>query len=127
MVDLPPEDAAGTHLKLLDTRGEDAGPLLQQIAKGIASRDALESKPEKKQGLQRHLTARKGHDTFSRLSRLDMPVLIAAGRYDGIAPPTNQEALHGAIENSRLEWFEGGHVFMLQDPRAGDVIREFLL
>ena len=56
-----------------------------------------------------------------------MPVLIAAGRYDGIAFPENQEAMHAAISDSRLEWFEGGHVFPLQDPRANDVIREFLL
>ena len=56
-----------------------------------------------------------------------MPVLSAAGRYDGIAPPSNQEAMHAAILDSRLEWFEGGHVFMLQDPRANQVVREFLL
>ena len=36
-------------------------------------------------------------------------------------------AMHAAISDSRLEWFEGGHVFPLQDPRANDVIREFLL
>ena len=52
---------------------------------------------------------------------------LRVGRYDGIAPPANQEAMHAAIRGSRLEWFEGGHVFMLQDPRANQVIREFLL
>ena len=71
--------------------------------------------------------ARRGHDTFDRLGRLKMPVLIAAGRYDGIAAPSNQEAMHAAIAGSRLEWFDGGHVFMLQDPRANEVIRDFLL
>ncbi len=126
LVALPKDEAAGVHLKLLDTRGEDAGPLLKQIAKGIAARDAGPADPERDKGFRRQLEARRGHDTFDRLGRLDMPVLIAAGRYDGIAPPANQEALHGAIEGSRLEWFDGGHVFMLQDPRAGEVIRDFL-
>ena len=126
LVSMPKEEAAQMHLELLDNRGEAAGPLLVQIAKGIAARDAGPADPDREKGFRRQLEARRGHDTFDRLSRLDMPVLIAAGRYDGIAPPSNQEALHGAIANSRLEWFEGGHVFMLQDPRAGEVIREFL-
>jgi 3-oxoadipate enol-lactonase len=56
-----------------------------------------------------------------------MPVLIAAGRYDGIARPENQTAMHSAIPGSRLEWFEGGHVFMFQDPRANETIRRFLI
>jgi len=127
LVGLPREEAADKHLKLLDTRGEAAGPMLVQIAKGIAAREAGPADPERERGFHRQLQARRGHDTFERLTRLDMPVLIAAGRYDGIAPPENQEALNRAIANSRLEWFDGGHVFMLQDPRAGEVIREFLL
>lgn len=126
LVERPPEEAARFHLELLDTRGDEAGPMLKQIAKGIAAREAGPEDPERAKGFRRQLAARKGHDTFDRLARLDMPVLIAAGRYDGIAAPANQEAMHAAIANSRLEWFEGGHVFMLQDPRAADVIQDFL-
>lgn len=128
IVDLAPADAGDLHLKLLDTRGAGAGPLMQAIAKAMAARGGVGGDdPERQAGYRRQLAARKSHDTFDRLRRLDMPVLIAAGRYDGIAPPANQEALHAAIPGSRLEWFDGGHVFMFQDPRAGEVIREFLL
>jgi 3-oxoadipate enol-lactonase len=120
--------SADQHLRLLDTRGESAGELMQQIAKFMSERqDVGADEPGRDEGFRLQLEARKGHDTFARLARLDMPVLIAAGRFDGIAAPANQEAMHAAIADSCLEWFEGGHVFMLQDPRANRVIREFLL
>ena len=56
-----------------------------------------------------------------------MPVYICGGRYDGIAPPANLEALHAQIANSRLEFFEGGHLFMIQDRAAFPSMVAFLL
>jgi 3-oxoadipate enol-lactonase len=126
--ELAPEEAGALHGRLLDTRGEEAGEIIGLIAKAMAERrDVGADEPDREMGYRRQLEARRGHDTYERLERLDMPVLIAAGRYDGIAAPSNQEAMHAAIADSRLEWFEGGHVFMMQDPRANEVIREFLL
>ena len=55
-----------------------------------------------------------------------MPVYIVGGRYDGIAPPANLEALHAQIPNSQLEFFEGGHAFMLQDRAALPSMVEFI-
>lgn len=52
---------------------------------------------------------------------------MCAGRYDGIAPLSNAEAIVEAMPNAELEVFEGGHAFMMQDPRAMTRIREFLL
>lgn len=128
LIDLPAEQAAEQQASLLDTRGANAGELMQQIAKAMAERRTVgEDEPGRDAGFRRQLEARRGHDTWDRLERLTMPVLIAAGRYDGIAAPANQEAMHAAIASSRLEWFEGGHVFMMQDPRANAVIRDFLL
>ena len=128
LTDQPPAELAARYLRLLDTRGEDAGELLLQIAKTLQAEQAVGAgEPGRELGFRRQLEARRGHDTYDRLGRLTMPVLIAAGRYDGIAPPANQQAMHAAITGSRLEWFEGGHVFMLQDPRANEVIRDFLL
>lgn len=128
LLDLPPDQGGERHRSLLDTRGHDAGPLMGQIAGAMAARQALRGNdPAGEAGYRRQLGARRGHDTSDRLGRLHMPVLIAAGRYDGIAPPSNQEALHAAIAGSRLEWFEGGHLFVLQDPRASRAIHEFLL
>ncbi len=125
---MAPDEAAGLHLRLLDTRGEEAGATIQLIAKAMAERREVGAdEPGREMGYRRQLEARSGHDTYDRLGRLDMPVLIAAGRFDGIAAPSNQEVMHAAIPDSRLEWFAGGHVFLLQDPRAHEVVREFLL
>ena len=97
------------------------------IAKAMAERREVGADdPDRDMGFRRQLEARRHHDTWDRLERLDMPALLAAGRYDGIAAPANMEALHRAIAGSRLEWFEGGHVFLLQDPRASEVILDFL-
>jgi 3-oxoadipate enol-lactonase len=126
--DRPAAEQAELYLRLLDTRGEGAGELLPRIAQALlAGRADGADEPDRDHGARAQLEARRGHDTFDRLGWLGMPVLIAAGRYDGIAAPANQEAMHAAIAGSRLEWFKGGHVFMLQDPRANDVIRDFLL
>ncbi len=76
---------------------------------------------------QRQLASRIGFDTFDRLPTLKMPVKIAAGKYDGIAAPENQQALHQQIPDSDLEFFNGGHLFVLQDPSAFDRIRDFLI
>ena len=66
-------------------------------------------------GADRQLSARAGHDTFDRLGELRMPVLLVGGRYDGIAPMTNMEALARQIPGSQLQFFEGGHLFLIQD------------
>ena len=73
------------------------------------------------------LEARREHDTHVRLPQLRLPVLICAGRYDAIAPLENSEALHAQIAGSRLDVFEGGHLFMIQDKRAYPAMAEFLL
>jgi 3-oxoadipate enol-lactonase len=110
-----------------DTRGEDAGPEYLAVMEMLAERRAEPADPAVQEGMQRQLIARSRHDVLDRLARLDMPVLIAAGRYDGIATPSNQEAMHERIAGSRLQWFEGGHMFMIQDPAAWPAMVAFLL
>ena len=56
-----------------------------------------------------------------------MPVYICGGKYDGIAPPANLEAMHQQIAGSTMELFEGGHLFLLQDRAAWPKVIEFLL
>ena len=41
-----------------------------------------------------------------------------AGRYDGIAPPANSDAIAAGIPGSDLRLYDGGHAFFVQDPRA---------
>jgi 3-oxoadipate enol-lactonase len=72
------------------------------------------------------LEARSRHDTAERLGDISCPTLVCGGRYDGIAPPANSEFLAQTIPGARLELFEGGHVFFLQDPAAFPAMLGFL-
>ena len=77
--------------------------------------------------LMKQLSARKNHDTFSRLALIDQPVLLAGGIYDGIAPPENMRVLHKKIRGSLLKFFSGGHAFLSQDNSAYQFITDWLL
>lgn len=77
-------------------------------------------------GLRHQLEARALHNTFDRLPALRMPVYLCGGRYDGIATPAHLQAMQRKIPGARLELFEGGHLFFIQDPRAFDRIVLFL-
>ena len=85
-----------------------------------------ENEPGRVVGARRQLEARLCHDTYDRLPDLKMPVLICGGRYDGISPMANLKALHEQIPRARLELFDGGHLFFLQDPTAFECMIRFL-
>jgi len=82
--------------------------------------------PEAVDGARRQLEARRHHDAWDRLGEIRVPTLICGGRRDGIAPVANQEALASRIPDARLELFDGGHLFLLQDRSAFPRIVEFL-
>ena len=63
---------------------------------------------------------------WDRLDRITCPTLVASGRYDGIAPPENGEAIASRIPDAELRLYEGGHMFMVQDRSATPAIIEFL-
>jgi 3-oxoadipate enol-lactonase len=96
-----------------------------ELARAGAARRAAE--PGGEIGYRRQLEARAGHNTYDRLHQLKMPVFLAGGRYDGQAEPANMEALRDRIPGARLEFFEGGHGFIREDPRALERITAFLL
>jgi 3-oxoadipate enol-lactonase len=77
-------------------------------------------------GAALQLAARAGHDTWGRLSTIRTPVLVAGGRYDGIAPVANSRGLADRIPGAELQLFEGGHLFMIQDRTAYPAIIEWL-
>jgi 3-oxoadipate enol-lactonase len=70
------------------------------------------------ENLLKQLSARKGHDTFDRLKQIDTPVLLTGGKYDGIAPVSNMKSLQLQIKGSELKFYEGGHLFLVQDKQA---------
>lgn len=100
---------------------EDYALLLQ-----LAATEPFAGEPGRAEGARRQLEARAQHDTWERLPQLACPVLIAAGRYDGIASLDTQQRMAGRIPNAELRWFEGGHLFMVQDRAAFPAIIAFL-
>ena len=82
--------------------------------------------PEQRRGELAQLDARGHHDVWERLPKITAPTLVAGGRYDGIAPPSNSEAIASQIPGAELQLFEGGHLFFVQDRTAMPDILSFL-
>lgn len=130
LADLPPDEAAATGLALLDTRFTPewlaSHPSDQALVEMVASRRAGSDDPEVARGKGEQLGARAGHDVCDRLDRITCPTLVAGGRYDGIAPPANSEAIAARIPGADLRFYEGGHAFLAQDPAAFPDVLDFL-
>ena len=77
-------------------------------------------------GARRQLEARSHHDVNDDLSSINLPTMICAGRYDGIAPAANQHHMASLISDAVLKWYEGGHMFMIQDKNAWIDVIAFL-
>ena len=118
-------------MPISDTRRDEAwaaahAETVAQIV-ALGSTDPYAGEPGREMGARRQLEARAKHDTWDRLGDIRGPVMIAAGRYDGIALPATQERMAARIPGARLRFFEGGHLFMIQDRTANAAIAEFLL
>jgi pimeloyl-ACP methyl ester carboxylesterase len=77
-------------------------------------------------GERLQLAARIHHDVADRLHVIPCPTFVAAGKFDGIAPPVNSQAIVERIPNATMSVYEGGHMFLAQDPTAIREIRAFL-
>ena len=94
------------------------------MAMGAA--EPFADEPGRAMGSHRQLEARRVHDTWDRLPQIACPTLIAAGRYDGVALPETQERMAARIPGAQLQWFDGGHMFMIQDRAAPAAMVAFL-
>lgn len=133
LLDLPAGDAFDARLRLSDSRFADAQwvasrPVESAIVEGMraASAAAGSKSPERLRGERLQLEARKHHDVSGRLHRVTAPVLVMAGRHDGIAPVSNSEAIARLLPDAVMSVYEGGHMFSAQDRRAIEDIRRFL-
>ena len=81
------------------------------------SGDRRTGRPSERRGEAEQLAARSGHDVWDRLPAIGCPTLVAGGRYDGIAPPANSEAIASRIAGADLRFYEGGHLFFM--PGSG--------
>ncbi|WP_372786716.1 alpha/beta fold hydrolase [Phenylobacterium sp.] len=104
----------------------EANPDQYRLFVAMGAADPFADEPGHAMGARRQLQARAAHDTWDRLPGIACPTLIAAGRYDGIALPATQEKMATRIPGAKLQFFEGGHLFMIQDRTAAPAMAAFL-
>ncbi len=125
---LPAQERAAAHLKIADLRHTDdwiaANPEAWEKRMALSLAGTRADRDET--GALQQLEARRHHDTFDRLTDLEMPVLLAGGEFDGIAPVINMQRLQSQIRNSELQLFNGGHMFLIQDKGAYPAIIHWL-
>lgn len=121
-VDLEPEVRATKQLTIFDTRFTAeflaADNFSATLATMLQNREYVTKSAEVRRGEVLQLEARRHHDVAARLNRITCPTLVMAGRYDGIAPVANSEAIATRIPNAELRVYDGGHLFIAQDPAA---------
>ncbi|MDH3901543.1 MAG: alpha/beta hydrolase [Gammaproteobacteria bacterium] len=130
--DLSPGERARKMLAIADVRRnaawqaahpEETEQLLKQAA---AAASPFLKEPGGIMGLTRQIEARSHHDTYDRLPRIQVPVLVCGGRYDGQAAPNVVENLQRRIAGAEIRFFAGGHRFLDEDPEASKAVAEFL-
>ena len=129
LAEMDPDELVATSAQILDTRF--TSDWLQNhdddraLASLMAQRFTTHKSQDERKGEELQLGARRGHDVYDRLPRISCPTLVASGRYDGIAPAANGEAIAQQIPNATMRIFEGGHIFFVQDPLAFPEILDF--
>ena len=130
LADRSEPERAAIAVRLLDSRFDpewlESHPNDRALAKAMAARNAGSKSDEQRRGEREQLLARSHHDVCDRLGSISCPTLVAGGKYDGIAPPANSEAIASRVPNAELRLYEGGHAFFAQDARALPEILDFL-
>ena len=125
---LEPTERASRHLEVSDLRRdkkwqqENPEKWQHYLELSLTSRRS----DRDLEGAMKQLMARRDHDTFDRLSQIQIPVLLAGGKFDGVAPMANMQAIADQIKSSETRFYEGGHMFLIQDKRAYPEIIEWL-
>ena len=125
----PLEERAAVELKLADSRWDErwleAHPGDRALAERLtAGQDPQD--PAAVPGYKAQLEARAGHDVWDRLDAIACPTLVGYGNYDRIAPAQNSIAIASRIRETELWGYEGGHLFLFQDPAALPEFEAFL-
>jgi 3-oxoadipate enol-lactonase len=82
--------------------------------------------PNAAMGARRQLEARLGHNVYEQLDQIRAHTFVVGGTFDVQAPVDNVKALANAISGSKVEFFDGGHLFLLQDKTAWPAVVNFL-
>lgn len=124
------DEMAALKVRITDIRHDDVWahehPEKYRVLHALAAADPFAHEPGHVEGAQRQIEARAGHDVWDRLPSITCPVLVMGGRYDGIVPLETVSRLASRIPGAKLEIFEGGHLFMLDAPRAFQEMTAFL-
>jgi pimeloyl-ACP methyl ester carboxylesterase len=128
--ELPEAERVDIAVRILDTRftpewlatHDDDRGLVEFMAAGRAAPKS----DEQRRGERAQLEARRHHDVCDRLHAITCPTFVGAGRYDGIAPPPNAEAIVARVPGAELHLYDGGHAFFVQDRTAFPEILKFL-
>jgi 3-oxoadipate enol-lactonase len=132
LTDLDPKERFVHMLGVSDIRydldWQKANPkqLEKMWAFNIKQNAGIEVTPSGERGKVWQIDARKDHNAFDALSKITSQTFICGGKFDGLSPPANLEVLHAEIPVSKLKFYEGGHLFMLQDPQAVKDVVTFL-
>jgi pimeloyl-ACP methyl ester carboxylesterase len=125
--ELPAEQQAAAQLKLADSRWDEgwfeAHPADRALAGGLAAAGQNQRDPA---AYAAQLQARADHDVWDRLGAITCPTLVGYGNYDGIAPVENSAAIASRVRGAELHGYEGGHLFLVQDPAALPEFEAFL-
>jgi 3-oxoadipate enol-lactonase len=122
LLELPADERVAAQLKLADSRWDEgwleAHPADRALAGGLGAAGRDRQDPAAEPGYQAQLGARAGHDVWDRLGAITCPTLVGYGKYDGIAPARNSIAIASRVRGAELRGYEGGHLFLFQDPAA---------
>ena len=115
--------------ELLDERWDEQWlaerPTDMVLAQAVGA-DRDRDDPDGAPGRRLQMRARAGHDVFERLGAITSPTLVGYGRYDRIAPEVNSRAIASRIPRAELRGYDGGHLFIVQDPAALPDFQAFL-
>ena len=128
--ELPPQERAAAQLKLADSRWDErwleAHPADRALAEALTADGHDQRDPAATTAYRAQLDARAGHDVWDRLDVISCPALVGYGNYDGIAPVQNSTAIASRLRGAELRGYEGGHLFLFQDPAALPEFQAFL-
>jgi 3-oxoadipate enol-lactonase len=126
LLELSPRERAVMMLKLTDSRWDDRWLANHPADRALTQRFAAGQDPANAVGVQAQLLAGADHDVWERLGAVTCPTWVAYGRYDEIAPAQNSAAIASQIPGAELRGYEGGHLFLAQDPAAMPELVTFL-
>ena len=128
--ELPFEERTAAQLKLADSRWDErwleAHPADRALAEALTVTGQHQQDPAAAAAQKAQPEARARHDVWNRLDAITCPTLIGYGNYDGIAPARNSTAIASRISGAELRGYEGGHLFLFQDPAALPEFEAFL-